>query len=48
MGWHRLTPKWVVRVQSLWDEGVWVPQVSEQTGLLGTTLRKAIGANSVP
>jgi|ABSQ01.1.fsa_nt_gi hypothetical protein len=48
MGWHRLTPKWLVQVQALWDEGVLVPQVSEQAGVLGTTLHKAIRANSVP
>lgn len=40
---RRLTPERLVQVQALLDEGVLVPQVSEQTGVLGTTLHKAIG-----
>ena len=40
----RLTSERVAQVQGLLDEGLSVPQVSEQTGVLGTTLHKAIGS----
>jgi len=40
----RLTAERVTQVQGLLDEGLSVPQVSEQAGVLGTTLHKAIGS----
>ena len=41
---HRLTPERVREVQSLLDQGQSVPEISQQTGLLPTTLHKAIDA----
>ena len=40
----RLSSERVAQVQGLLDEGLSVPQVSEQSGVLGTTLHKAIGS----
>lgn len=40
----RLTAEKLTQGQALLDEGVAVPQVSEKTGVLATTLHKAIGA----
>jgi hypothetical protein len=39
---HRLTPERLVEVQALLDEGLGVPEISRRTGLLATTLHKAI------
>jgi transposase len=39
---HRLTPERLVEVQQLLDQGQSVPEISQQTGLLPTTLHKAI------
>jgi len=39
---HRLTPERLVEVQALLDEGLSVPEISKRTGLLATTLHKAI------
>jgi len=39
---HRLTPERLVEVQALLEEGLSVPEISNRTGLLATTLRKAI------
>jgi len=39
---HRLTPERLVQVQGLLDEGRSVPEISRQTGLLASTLHKAI------
>ena len=39
---HRLTPELLVEVQGLLDEGRSVPEISRQTGLLASTLHKAI------
>ena len=39
---HRLTPQRLLEVQALLDEGQSVPQISRQTGLLASTLHKAI------
>lgn len=39
---HRLTPARVVEVQALLDQGQSVSQISQQTGLLKSTLHKAI------
>ena len=39
---HRLTPERLVEVQALLDEGLRVAEISHRTGLLATTLRKAI------
>jgi transposase len=39
---HRLTPERLVEVQALMDEGLSVPEISKRTGLLATTLHKAI------
>ena len=39
---HRLTPERLVQAQALLDEGLEVPQISEQVGVLSTTLHKAI------
>jgi transposase-like protein len=39
---HRLTPDRLVEVQGLLDQGQSVPEVSRQTGLLASTLHKAI------
>jgi transposase len=39
---HRLTPERLVEVQSLLDQGKSVPEIAELTGLLRTTLHKAI------
>ena len=41
-------PERLVQIQALWDKGASVPQVNEQSGVLGPTLQKAIGADSVP
>lgn len=41
---RRLTPERLSEVQRLLDEGLSVPQVSQQTGVLGTTLHKALGS----
>jgi transposase len=38
----QLTPERLVEVQGLLDEGFSVPEISKQTGLLPTTLHKAI------
>lgn len=40
----RLTAEKIAQVQALLDEGVAVPEISQQTGVLGTTLHKAIHA----
>lgn len=39
---HRLTPERLAQVQGLLDEGFGVPHISEQTGILSSTLHKAI------
>jgi hypothetical protein len=39
---HRLTPERLVEVQVLLDQGLSVPEISRQTGLLMSTLHKAI------
>jgi len=39
---HRLTPEGLEEVQGLLNEGQSVPQISQQTGLLASTLHKAI------
>jgi transposase-like protein len=39
---HRLTPERLVEVQALLDQGHSVPEISRQTGLLASTLHKAI------
>ncbi len=39
---HRLTPERLVEVQGLLDQGRRVPEISRQTGLLASTLHKAI------
>jgi len=39
---NRLTPERLVEVQGLLEEGRSVPEISDQTGLLATTLHKAI------
>lgn len=39
---HRLTPERLIEVQRLLDEGLSVPEISRQTGLLASTLHKAI------
>jgi transposase-like protein len=39
---RRLTPERVVEVQALLDQGQSVPEISRQTGLLASTLHKAI------
>jgi transposase-like protein len=39
---HRLTPERLVEVQALLDQGLSVPEISRQTGLLASTLHKAI------
>jgi transposase len=39
---HRLTPERLAEVQALLDEGLSVPEISSRTGLLPTTLYKAI------
>ena len=39
---RRLTPERLVEVQALLDEGLSVPEVSRRTGILATTLHKAI------
>ena len=41
---RRLTPEVLSRVQGLLDEGQSVPAISRQTGVLATTLHKAIRA----
>lgn len=41
---HRLTPERLVEVQGLLDGGMDLTKVSQQTGMLVTTLRKAIQA----
>jgi DNA invertase Pin-like site-specific DNA recombinase len=41
---RRLSPERLTEVQGLLDEGLSVPQVSEQSGVLGTTLHKAIAS----
>jgi len=41
---HRLTPDRLAEVQRLLDEGLNVPEISRETGLLATTLHKAIDA----
>ena len=41
---HRLTPERLVAAQALLDGGMDVAKVSEQTGILVTTVRKAIQA----
>lgn len=40
----RLTPERLTEVQGLLDQGQTVPQISQQTGVLGTTLHKGIAA----
>ncbi len=39
---HRLTPERLTQVQALLDEGLSVPLISEQSGILPSTLHKAI------
>lgn len=39
---HRLTAERLAQAQSLLDQGVSVPQISQQMGVLATTLHKAI------
>lgn len=39
---HRLTPERLAEVQALLDEGLSVPEISRRTGLLASTLHKAI------
>ena len=39
---HRLTPERLVEVQALLDQGQSVSEISQQTGLLKSTLHKAI------
>ena len=39
---HRLTPERLAEVQALLDQGLSVPEISRQTGLLMSTLHKAI------
>ncbi len=39
---HRLTPERLGEVQDLLDQGQSVPEISRQTGLLASTLHKAI------
>jgi transposase-like protein len=39
---HRLTPERLVEVQGLLDQGLSVPEISRRTGLLASTLHKAI------
>jgi len=39
---HRLTPERLVEVQSLLDQGLSVPEISRRTGILASTLHKAI------
>jgi transposase len=39
---HRLTPERLAQVQELLEEGLGVPQISQQLGVLSTTLHKAI------
>lgn len=39
---HRLTPERLAQVQALLDEGLGVPHISGQTGILHSTLHKAI------
>jgi transposase-like protein len=39
---HRLTPERLLEVQRLLDQGLSVPEISRQTGLLASTLHKAI------
>jgi transposase len=39
---HRLTPERLVEVQRMLDQGLTVPEISRQTGLLTSTLHKAI------
>jgi DNA invertase Pin-like site-specific DNA recombinase len=39
---HRLTPERLEEVQALLDQGLSVPEISRQTGLLLSTLHKAI------
>lgn len=41
-GGQRLTPERIGEVQGLLDQGQSVPEISRQTGLLATTLHKAI------
>lgn len=39
---HRLTPERLVEVQAMLDQGLSVPEISRQLGLLASTLHKAI------
>jgi len=39
---HCLTPEKLAEVQGMLDQGFSVPEISQQTGLLATTLHKAI------
>jgi transposase len=39
---HRLTPERLEEVAGLLDQGLSIPEISKQTGLLATTLHKAI------
>lgn len=41
-GGRQLTPERLIQVQELLDQGQSVPEISRQTGLLATTLHKAI------
>lgn len=41
---HRLTPEVLTQAQTMLDEGLGVPQISQQLNVLQTTLHKAIGA----
>ena len=39
---HRLTPERLAEVQALLDQGQSVPEINRQTGILASTLHKAI------
>jgi transposase len=41
---HRLTPERLVEVQAWLDEGLSVPEISRRTGLLASTLHKALNS----
>jgi hypothetical protein len=41
---HKLTPEMLAEAQGMLDEGLEVPEISEKTGVLKTTLHKAIDA----
>lgn len=45
---HRLTPEKLLESQQALQEGLTVPQVSEQVGVLSNTLHKAIRSQRLP